>query len=89
MILKLNQQYQRYQSIQAEVETYRHKLAEAQDEYLQQQERLKLYYSDSFLEQLARSSLGMVKIGEVVISPAEISDVREYNENNKDRDIMH
>jgi cell division protein FtsB len=88
MMLKLGQQYHRYQEIQAEVELYRQKLTVAQDGYRHQQEQLKLYYSDSYLEQLARSSLGMVKIGEVVVSPAVVSDVRELNENMKDKDVI-
>ena len=89
MMLKLGQQYQRYQAIEDEVELYKQKLAEAQDEYNNQQEQLRLYYSDSFLEQIARSSLGMVKVGEVVISPAEISDVRGLSEIITAQDIIH
>jgi len=89
MLLKLGQQYQRYQAIQTEVEQYKQKLSEAQDEYRRQQEQVLLYYSDSYLEQIARSSLGMVKIGEVVVSPAVISDVRELNEIIKDKDVLH
>lgn len=88
LTLKLGQQYQRYQAIQGEVETQRQRLAEAQGEYRRQQERLRLYYSDSYLEQVARSSLGMVKLGEVVVSPAEISDVREFNKNINDSDMI-
>ncbi|MCL1905713.1 MAG: septum formation initiator family protein [Clostridiales bacterium] len=85
----LGHQYQRYQAIQAEVEIYRQKLEEAQEEYRRAQRQVKLYYSDSYLEQLARSSLGMVKVGEVVISPAEISDVRELNENTRLNNVLH
>ena len=89
MMLKLGQQYQRYQIIQGEVDLYKQKLAEAQDEYFNQQEHLKLYYSDSFLEQIARSNLGMVKVGEVVVSPAEISNVRGLNERITAQDSIH
>ena len=87
--LKIGQQYQRCQVILREVEIYRQKLVEAQEEYEYQQERLKLYYSDSFLEQIARSSLGMVKVGEIVISPAEVSDVLEYNDTIREKDVIH
>jgi cell division protein FtsB len=89
MILKLGHQYQRYQAIQIEVEQYKQKLIEAQDECRRQQEQVYLYYSDSYLEQIARSCLGMVKIGEVVISPAEISDIRKLNEKIKEKDVLH
>ena len=89
LILKLGQQFQRYQAIQAEVDIYRQKLAEAEQEYQRQQEQLALYYNDSYLEQVARSSLGMVKMGEVVVSAAKISDVRELNEDIKDNDVIH
>ena len=89
LMLRLGQQYQRYLTIQAEVDFYREKLAEAQEEYMLRQELVKLYYTDSYLEQIARSSLGMVKIGEVVVSPAEISDVRELNEAIKAKDVLH
>ncbi|MCL1816407.1 MAG: septum formation initiator family protein [Clostridiales bacterium] len=88
-MFKLTQQYHRYQAIQEEVEQHRQKLAQAKMEYINLQEQLKLYYSDSYLEQIARSSLGMVKLGEIVISPAEISDVRELNRQAKDKDIIH
>ena len=89
LMLKLGQQYHRYLNIQGEVELSRQRLVEAQNEYRRQQEHLKLYYSDSYLEQIARGSLGMVKIGEVVVSPAEISDVRELDEKIKDKDVSH
>ena len=89
VMLKLGQQYQRYQAIEAEVALCRQDLAKAQEDYLNRQEQLKLYYSDSYLEQIARGSLGMVKIGEIVVSPAEISDVRELNDTVKDKDILH
>ncbi|MCL1976461.1 MAG: septum formation initiator family protein [Firmicutes bacterium] len=89
LMLKLGSQYHRYQAIQDEVEEYQQKLTEAQDEYRRQQEHLKLYYSDSYLEQIARGSLGMVKLGEIVVSPAEISDVRELDEKIKDKDVTH
>ena len=89
LMLKLGQQYQRYLNIQAEVELYRQKLTEVQDEYQRAQEQVLLYYSDSYLEQLARSGLGMVKIGEVVVSPAQISDVRKLKEIVNDKDMLH
>jgi cell division protein FtsB len=89
MMLKLGQQYQRYQTIQAEVDLYKQKLTQAQDEYSRQQEQLRLYYSDSYLEQIARSSLGMVKAGEVVVSPAEISDVRGLSDIIMAQDVIH
>ena len=89
LMLKLGQQYHRYLVICAEVEQYEQKLANAQDEYLKQQEQLSLYYNDSYLEQIARSSLGMVKAGEVVVSATEISDVRELNESINDIEVFH
>ena len=89
LMLKLGQQYHRYQLIQAEVEIYRQKLIEAQDEYRYKEEQLSLYYNDSYLEQIARSCLGMVKIGEVVVSSAQTSDVKELNKNIKDKDVNH
>jgi len=89
LMLKLGQQYHRYQAIEAEVEAYRQELAEAENEYMRLQEQLSLYYNDSYLEQIARKSLGMVKIGEVVVSSAEVSDVRLLNKNIKDNDVIH
>ena len=89
VLLKLGNQYQRYMSIQCEVESHQQKLVSAQEECRHLQEQLKLYYSDSYLEQIARSSLGMVKEGEVVVSPAEINDAPELDEKIKDKDVMH
>lgn len=89
VLVKLGQQYQRYQLIQAEVSEYRQRLEIAQSEYDDLQEQVRLLYRDSYLEQLARSSLGMVKEGEVVVSPAEIGDVPELNDKLNERDIFH
>lgn len=88
-LLKLGQQYQRYQAIQSEVELHQQQFVTAQDEYQRLQDQMKLYYSDSYLEQIARSSLGMVKQGEVVVSPAEVGDVPELNKQLKDKDVLH
>lgn len=89
VLVKFGQQYQRYQHIQAEAADYRQKLEIAQSEYRGLQEQVKLLYRDSYLEQLARSSLGMVKAGEVLVSPAEIGDVPELNEQINIKDVFH
>lgn len=89
VLSKLGQQYQRYLHIQAEVTDYQQRLEVAQSEYSCLQEQVQLLYRDSYLEQLARSSLGMVKEGEVVISPAEISDAPELNLKVNEKDIIH
>ena len=89
LMLKLGQQYHRYQAIEAEVEQHRQKLAEVQSEYRSRQEQLSLYYNDSYLEQIARGSLGMVKAGEVVVSAAKIGNVRELDKNIKEKDVTH
>jgi len=89
VLSKLGQQYQRYQHIQAEVTEYQHRLAVAQSEYDSLQEQVQLLYCDSYLEQMARGSLGMVKEGEVVISPAVISDAPELNLKVNEKDIIH
>ena len=89
LLIQLGQQYKLRQAMLAEVEVHRQLLADATEEYRSKRELLWLYYSDSFLEQIARSSLGMVKIGEVVVSPAEVSDVLELNQAIRVNDVLH
>ena len=89
VLAKLGQQYQRYQYILAEVDDCRQRLEVAQNEYEDLQKHVQLLYCDSYLEQLARKSLGMIKKGEVVISTAEISDVPEFNEKMNEKDVFH
>lgn len=89
VLAQLAQQYQRYQHIQAEVARQNQLLEIAQTNYEDLLSEAQLLECDSYIEQLARSQLGMTRRGEVVISPAEISDVPEMSEKVIEKDVFH
>lgn len=88
-LFHLGQQYIRYQGILQDVAACEQQLQETEAEYEALQQQLALLSNDSYLEQIARTNLGMVKEGEIVVSPAQITDMPVLNKNLKDVDIIH
>ncbi|MGI5892589.1 MAG: FtsB family cell division protein [Bacillota bacterium] len=66
--------YLQYNNMQHELSRYQEQLAETEKKYQDLQEQKALLYDDSYLETLARATLGMVKEGEVLVSPMQQND---------------
>ena len=79
MLWQIGSQYQRHQYMLAEVARHEALLQAAQQEHAYLQGQLELLFNDSYLEQLARRNLGMVREGEIIVMQAEISDIPELN----------
>ena len=70
-VWRLGDRIDHYFDLQAEVDMYTIQLAQEQSIYNEKQEIISLMEKDAYLERLAREKLGMVKVGEVVVSAVE------------------
>ena len=89
MLWQIGSQYLRYQNILAEVDRHQEWLVSAQQQQVSLQNQLELLFNDSYLEQLARRNLGMVRAGEIVVMQAEITEIPELDPNLRDSDLNH
>ena len=79
MLWQIGSQYQRHQYMLVEVARQEALLQAAQQNYADLQNQLELLFNDSYLEQLARRNLGMVRAGEIIVMQAEVGDIPELN----------
>ena len=88
-IIQICQQWYSYNSLLKEVDAQREQLVNAQAEYDELLKEKQLLTNDSYIEMIAREKLGMVKLGEVLVSIAENGNVPTLNENIDENDILH
>ncbi len=89
-MFNLLSQYWRYLDMQDKIAIYQQDLIAAEEEYVQLMAKKELLISnDSYLEQLARESLGMVRAGEAVVVPAEVSDIPELDTEMDEDEVLH
>ena len=89
MLWQIGSQYQRHQSMLAEVARHESQLQAALQYHIDLQNQLELLFNDSYLEQLARRNLGMVRAGEIIVMQAEIGDIPELNPNLNEADVNY
>ncbi len=89
-MFNLLSQYWRYLDMQDKIAIYEQDLITAEQEYEQLMAKKELLSNnDSYMEQLARESLGMVRAGEAVVVPAEVSDIPELDTEMDEDEVLH
>ena len=74
-VVQFAQQYSRYLDIMEEAAYYSSVLAVAAEKYSELEKEKSLVYNDAYIERLARKTLGMIRVGETLVYPAQESDV--------------
>ncbi len=89
VLLQFGQQYIKYTEVNSEIAVYEDKLEVAEAKYEDLKQEKSLLLSDSYIEKMAREDLGMIKKGEVLLSPAEEKEIPTLAKDLNESEMNH